>query len=666
MPFWGCLLMSIKVKMSLILAPLIIAVIAFSVLLLVDDRQAINNAERILSASRFLERANASLHELQKERGSSAGWLAGDKNFRQTVDNQRPQTDMALEAFATLMAGPDGQQASANLKKLYAEFLDLLKARKDWHQRIDAGNAEPAAAISYYSTLNAILLKVLPNIAEDNTDATLSPSLMAFHQFLEMKERAGIERAVVSAALGAREITDTILMRVASLRDSQAQYLTQFRLYAPKAIAAEIDPLLNQEVMAAVESVRTQVLSRNPQTPAATWFRQATERINLLKRGEDLISQAIRVQVESVRAATSEHLTRSVLVTISLLAVIALVAGFFVMSMSRVENGLIQLSRIMGQAAQDRDLSLRVHQRGQDEVGQVASAFNRMMTDFSQLIEHIREVSTQLATAAEETATTTSVSARELQSQLTETLSVTAAIEEMSVSIQEVSRQVRSVSQAVQEVQSESLSAETAVGASVEDTRLLSDEITRINEGILQLSTSSERITEVVSVIRTIAGQTNLLALNAAIEAARAGEAGRGFAVVADEVRALAQRTQDSTVEIEEMVTVLQNSVGSASAMIGSSQQMAARSVDLSGRVSGSLHSIFDAIEKIQSLMAQIATTAQQQAGASSEVAKSAAGIGGSAEAAVEHSQQIARVSEEVSHLASQLNQAAGAFKVRG
>lgn len=655
--------MSIKTNMSLLLAPLIAGLTFFSISDLVVKNQEIQNAEYVLSSVQFLEHASAAVHELQKERGASVALLSGDSSFRDKVNAQRQQSDTALKVLTAFINSEMSQKLDPALKGLYERFDADLKARPDWQQRINVGSAGTQQVVGYYSGLIKALQTTIPTVVANNSEPELSPLLIATQALLEMKELAGVERAIVSGTLASGSVTDAALARIAGLRDGQALYLAQLQLYTPKAVLASLEPLLNQTVGAQVEAIRQQVLVRTVSTAAADWFRLATERIDSLKQADELLEKAVMNMATEIRDQASVGFTRSLLVMFGLLIFNSTIGFFFIRSLSRIEKGLGVLADNMTAAARNKDLSVKVYYPFKDDVGQVTQAFNQMMYDFCGLIDQIRDISVQLATAAEETSTTASSSATELEVQMGHTLSVTAAMEELSASVAEVSTQMKSVDSTVRQVHKESTNAQAAVSTSVADIHRLSDEITRINEGILELSTSSERITEVVSVIRTIAGQTNLLALNAAIEAARAGEAGRGFAVVADEVRGLAQRTQESTVEIEEMVSVLQSSVTNTSNMINSSQGMAAHSVELSSKVSDALGAIFGAVDETQNLSNQIAATTQQQAAVSSDVAKSATSISSSAEFTVVHAKQIASVSEEVSKLASKMTQAAGSFK---
>ncbi len=657
--------LSIKTKMLLILAPLVISLIVFASLSLFDARQSIQNSETIESAALFLSSSNVVLHELQKERGASAGLLAGNEAFRSTLEKQRQLSDQALQALDHFVQSERFQQVPVELKSLYQDFASQLKQRKGIQYQIDQGDIQTPKAIKYYTGMNATLLSILPKVIERNTDAALSSALAGYHNFLEMKERAGIERAVISAALSRQVVNDGALIRIVELISAQNAYYRAFKKYMPATEANPISASLEGRDVAPVLAVRKQVLARQVETDSATWFKSATQRINLMKKGEDRLNQYVNTQAMAIKHKASEQYSTTLIVTCVLLLIIIVAAYFIVTSMSRIELGLAEIAEKISTAASTKDLMLRAEYKGKDEVGRVASAFNLMMTDFGKLIADIRNASGQLAAAAEETSATTSENADSLQEQLTQTMSVSAAIEEMSVSVGEVTNRVKLVNNSVLQVKAESEQAEQAVESSVRSIGLLTEEISRVNTEILALSSSSEKITEVVHVIKNIAEQTNLLALNAAIEAARAGEQGRGFAVVADEVRNLAQRTHDSTGEIESMVEILQKDVSIASGSIQGSQEKMATSVELTEQVAHALETVFSAINEIQHMTMQISSAAEQQAVVSNDIAGSASSIAQKAEVTVSNGEQIARVSEELAKLAGFLSNSAGTFKLQ-
>lgn len=655
--------MSIKVKMSIILAPLVAGLTFYSVNDLMVKEQVIDNTDMILSTTQLLERTGGVVHELQKERGASVALLSGDVSFRTKLDEQRKHSEEAINALKKFTQSESYQRLDKSIKTIVDGFERDIGSLQSWQQNIDGQSVSIQRVVPFYSERIKSLQEIIPAIVETNPDPKLSPLLIAIQSILEIKEQAGIERAVISNILAAKTINDTALMRASGLREAQEQYIAQFKLYAPEDIKLKADSIFNQDVFTKVEAVRQQVLSRSLQVTASDWFVLSTERISLLKKIEGTLEAYLFSMANKQKQEAEQNLTFSLVMFLALLTFNTSVGLIFTRSMSRIEKGLFQLADVMKKAAHSKDLSLRVTYPHKDDVGEVAQAFNKMMYDFCELISHIRDTGNQLATAAQQTFSSASNSAQELEGQMANTLLVTSAIEELSASVSEISDQLSSVHQTIQQVYKESTTAETAVSTSVTDIQHLSDEVGKINQGILDVSKNSKQITSVLSVIHGIADQTNLLALNAAIEAARAGETGRGFAVVADEVRGLAKRTQDSTVEIETMVTTLQASVSNMSAMISASQNMVTHSVDLSLEVSAALSAIFKAIDNAQQLTDQISLTTQQQATVSGDVARNATAISMATESSVTHSQQIASVSEELSKLASSLSKTTNSFK---
>ncbi|WP_407692369.1 methyl-accepting chemotaxis protein [Pseudomonas xionganensis] len=235
---------------------------------------------------------------------------------------------------------------------------------------------------------------------------------------------------------------------------------------------------------------------------------------------------------------------------------------------------------------------------------------------------------------------------------------------EMSATAQEVARSAAAAVDSAQSVNDETVTGRALVESQVGSIQRLAGEIDQSVAVINQLATDSASISQVLDVIKGIAEQTNLLALNAAIEAARAGEQGRGFAVVADEVRNLAKRTQQSTEEIEAMISKLQGGVGAAVKAMGASHKMADSTVSESSKVQAALDNILGAVGMIVDQNQQIATAAEEQTAVAQDIDQNIVEINQAGEQAAEGASQTAQASRELSLLVSRLKELIGAFRV--
>ncbi|WP_410478808.1 methyl-accepting chemotaxis protein [Pseudomonas sp. zfem005] len=235
---------------------------------------------------------------------------------------------------------------------------------------------------------------------------------------------------------------------------------------------------------------------------------------------------------------------------------------------------------------------------------------------------------------------------------------------EMAATVQEVARNAEEASEAALAADREANAGNRMVLEAVQQMDRLATEVARSTESVQQLKRESEKIGSVLDVIKAVADQTNLLALNAAIEAARAGEAGRGFAVVADEVRGLAQRTQKSTEEIQELIGGLQNGTQQAASMMESSRALTDSTVELARRAGDSLASITRTVSTIQAMNQQIAAAAEQQSAVAEEINRSVISVRDVSEQTAAASEETAASSVELARLGNELHTMVGRFRV--
>ena len=310
------------------------------------------------------------------------------------------------------------------------------------------------------------------------------------------------------------------------------------------------------------------------------------------------------------------------------------------------------------------DLTHDLVSQRQDELGQLQRAMQSMTMGLRDLIGGISDGVTQIASAAEQLSAVTEQTSAGVNNQKVETDQVATAMNEMAATVQEVARNAEEASEAAVAADQQAREGDRVVGEAIAQIERLAGEVGNSTEAMGHLKRESDKIGSVLDVIKSVAQQTNLLALNAAIEAARAGEAGRGFAVVADEVRSLAQRTQKSTEEIEELIVGLQSGTQQVATIMDSSRSLSDSSVELTRRAGNALENITRTVSAIQAMNQQIATAAEQQSAVAEEINRSVLNVRDVSEQTAAASEETAASSTELARLGSHLQALVGRFRV--
>jgi len=313
---------------------------------------------------------------------------------------------------------------------------------------------------------------------------------------------------------------------------------------------------------------------------------------------------------------------------------------------------------------ENSDLSQRIFVRNNDELGQLSESLNNMLSTFQNSIEIVSITSEKLSATAEQVAQTTVATADSVSSQQSELNLVATAMNEMTSTVMEVAKNANTAESFAMSSDTEAQEGKVVVQATIDTIQTLASEIKSASVIIDGLKEDSNQIGTILDVIKSIAEQTNLLALNAAIEAARAGEQGRGFAVVADEVRSLASRTQSSTEEIQKMIEKLQTGTDKAVSAMLDSQTYVEKGVTSAESAGLALDSITESVSAISDMNTQIATAAEEQSKVSEEININIVNINDAAEITSKGASSTSKDSKEVATHSQDLAQIVAKFKI--
>ncbi|MGB0783681.1 MAG: methyl-accepting chemotaxis protein [Marinomonas sp.] len=559
-------------------------------------------------------------HNFAVERGLSAGYL-GSKgaNGKEALMAQRLVADKAESALRNIPGDIFEALGQDEIDGLRGSVLTMLTNKDNVRKSVDVLAADNGA-FDFYSEVNRRALSGIQRAILNISDRDIAKTLEARLGLLWMKERAGQYRGALNGVFSAQTTTPKRQSQIASYIEDEAYWLEHFNATAPDKDKALLQSAMQNPKWLSVSKATDSFLALKDVSSVKGpegWFALATAKIGLIKGVADKISEEILGLSASLTSKSQMY--RNILVIGFVILITPVIWLAFTLTRS-ITRRVELISQALSNVSSERNLTGKIENMSNDELGDIIQYLNVHL-------DHLRDSFSLMVNMASESKDSMSVlsgfsqsALKETKNQFDQTDLMASAVEEMSLTSNTISQDMQSSAQATESIRAQSTQASERMQSILHSIANLSSEVEGGHKAVQSVTTNTEQISSILQTIESIAEQTNLLALNAAIEAARAGEQGRGFAVVADEVRTLAQRTQNSTEEIRSMIEAL---VGSGKSALKSMDQCANMATDTSGVVRDNvtmMQGLFDDIEQLAQTIERVATASEEQSQVSEEI----------------------------------------------
>ena len=555
--------LSIKTKVVLIVFMSLAMAFYFVSKELVTHFEFEQNKTKLETLIVLSENLSALIHETQKERGASAGYLGSHgKKFSTILPKQRVLTDKKINILKEELNKIDFSKFPLKLKEEINGLMVYLNKLPTIRNKVTNFELTVSQEVKWYTKMNAQILKIIGLTATYAPNEKIAMDLAAYTSFLKAKEKAGIERAVLSGTFAANRFLPGMYTKFITLVAQQKAFINDFLTFANPEMKKMYFSVIVKPPFKEVDKMKEIAMSHHKtggfNVDAVYWFKTITKKINYLRQIDKNIAKITKKDLSSIHD--------SAIIDFIIGTIVALIIIFFsYLIVKSFSLQLQSLKRLILMIAENKDLSLDIRIYDDDEFGEIRKALREFVGNLHEVMISATSSSTENKTVSNNLQKTFDFIIKNTNEEVQIVTDTAKKADEIKNILEEDVKDSNEVKNSIITANNNLKNAVTIIENTVNSIQSNSENEFELANKLHQLSQDAEQVKDVLVVIKEIAEQTNLLALNAAIEAARAGEHGRGFAVVADEVRKLAERTQKSLGEIDATINIIVQSINGAS-----------------------------------------------------------------------------------------------------